>query len=49
MPSELLHGDDATSCGIVKGNFLSIWPPFAPNKYKDPSLGSGKKIGLKKK
>jgi hypothetical protein len=45
MPSELLHGDDATNCGIVKGSFFS-GSLLPPNKYNEPSLGSGKNIGI---
>lgn len=45
IPSELLHGDDATNWGIVKGNFFSGSRLF-PNKYSEPSRGSGKKIGI---
>lgn len=48
MPSELRQGDLATSSGIVNGNFFKASLSDAPKTYKDPSLGSGRNIGLKK-
>jgi hypothetical protein len=47
IPSLLLQGDDATNCGIVKGNFLSASLSELLSIYNDPSLGSGKNSGLK--
>lgn len=47
MPSLLLHGDDATNCGTVKGNFLRASLSEVLSTYNDPPLGSGKKRGLK--
>jgi hypothetical protein len=47
MPSLLLHGDDATNCGTVKGNFLRVSLSEVLSTYNDPPLGSGKKRGLK--
>ena len=47
MPSLLLHGDDATNCGTVKGNFFRVSLSEVLSMYNDPPLGSGKKRGLK--
>ena len=47
MPSLLLHGDDATNCGTVKGNFLRASLSEVLSTYSDPPLGSGKKRGLR--
>ena len=47
MPSLLLHGDDATNCGTVKGNFFRASLSEVLSMYNDPPLGSGKKRGLK--
>ena len=47
IPSLLLQGDDATSCGIVKGSFLRVSLSELARTYKEPSLGSGKNSGLK--
>lgn len=44
IPSELLHGDDATNSGIVKGSFFN-GSLLSPTRYNDPSLGSGKSTG----
>lgn len=46
MPSLLLQGDDATNCGMVKGNFLRASLSELPSTYNEPSLGSGKNRGL---
>lgn len=40
IPSELLHGEAATSSGMVKGCFTI--PSRGLTQYKEPSLGSGK-------
>lgn len=45
IPSELLQGEEATNCGMVNGNFFK-GSLLLPSKYKDPSLGSGKNIGI---
>jgi hypothetical protein len=47
MPSLLLQGDDATNCGMVKGNFLRASLSELLRTYNEPSLGSGKNKGLK--
>lgn len=44
MPSELLQGEDDTNWGILNGNFFNGSLELS-NKYKDPSLGSGKNMG----
>lgn len=44
MPSELLHGDEDTNCGMVNGNFFK-GSRTSPMRYKDPSLGSGRNTG----
>lgn len=44
MPSELLQGDEETSCGIVNGNFFK-GSRTSPIRYSDPSLGSGRNTG----
>ena len=48
IPSVLLHGEAATSSGIVNGSFFNPSKLF-PNAYKLPSFGSGKNAGLKTK
>lgn len=47
IPSELRHGDWATSWGIVKGNFFNASLSDPPKTYNEPSFGSGKNMGLK--
>lgn len=45
IPSVLRHGEECTNWGILKGSFFK-GSLLLPIKYNEPSLGSGKNMGI---